>query len=490
MAELHTLLSQAMGRRGTHIQTSWHSGGSQFSLDVISNTGGGDPKWRLVRDDRGTRQLLFDYPSCDVLLVNNFIASSCAAVQANSQAAAKAKPVVVPEAPPSSVKVDQAVSEAQAAVPHSGEVSKYPLDQLLKSIKNAQMTGKLEVRNGGATALLYVQDGVPFDATTSESEGEDAIIEFLTWTTGQFAFEPRVLRNSHTVHQPIDSLVAQSKQLSERLAYLRGAGIQHTSSLMPKTNLTDGEFDQRAARGAPANVEDIRKFYRSLDGSKTMDEILRSMYFPRVQLINVLYHLVINDLVRISSAIVTEKVEQLHPRAIDSVAIQGVMMNLRRLETGMFIYPAFLYFLEQEYFRCHRSNTPLSVIVFEIRVLGAGAVLEMLPAPAVLDAVLRISQLKRHVDLIAHYDQFDYALLLPNTKSNGAQIFAKRIVKALTDTPLAGNVDASKLCISLGCASMPEDFSELSELLGAADLAMAKSRTTQKQVVMYRDIKA
>jgi GGDEF domain-containing protein len=234
----------------------------------------------------------------------------------------------------------------------------------------------------------------------------------------------------------------------------------------------------------------MRKFYRSLDGRKTMDEILRSMHFPRVQLINVLYHLVINDLVRISSAIVIEKAEEMHPRAIDSVAIQGVMMNLRRLETGMFIYPAFLYFLEQEYFRCHRSNTPLSVIVFEIRVLGAGAVLEMLPAPAVLDAVLRISQLKRHVDLIAHYDQFDYALLLPNTKANGAQIFAKRIVKALTDTPLAGNVDASKLCISLGCASMPEDFTELSELLGAADMAMTKSRTSQRQVVMFRDIKA
>jgi hypothetical protein len=36
---------------------------------------------------------------------------------------------------------------------------------------------------------------------------------------------------------------------------------------------------------------------------------------------------------------------------------------------------------------------------------------------------------------------------------------------------------------------MPEDFSELGELLGGADMAMAHSRENKKSVIMYRDIK-
>lgn len=505
MPELHRLLSLALGRRGQHVQTSWHSTdkSSDFVLDVISNTNGGDPKWQLYREHRGNRQLLFDYPSCDVLLVHNFIASSCAEFLANSRAHTKSSHApIVPDTPPPFMHEQPATATPPTAggngaqvisqaLPSSGDIAKFPLDQLLDALKAAKMTGKLEIRHYNTTALLYVRDGMPIDATTSDTEGEDAIIELLTWKEGQFTFEPRVLRNSHTVHQPIESLSAQSKQLAERMTYLSTSGMHPNSALIPKSpGLTDLEFVQKAARGAPMDVEEMKKLYRSLDGKKTMEELLRSMRCPRVQLINVLYHLVINGLVGISNEIVLQKPSEVRPRPIEASAIQSVMMNLRSMETGMFIYPAFLYFLEQEYFRCYRSKTPLSVIVFEIRVLGGGSVQQMLSAPAVLDAVLRISQLKRHVDLLAHYDSFDYALLLPNTKANGAQIFAKRIVKALTETPLAGEIDAGRLSLALGCASMPEDFAELSELLGAADLAMSKSRSGKKPVVMYRDIKA
>src|ERR1700677_461188 len=84
MAELHRLLSQALGRRGQHIQTAWRSSDKSwdFILDVISNTNGGDPKWRLFKEQHGNRVLLFDYPSVDVLLVHNFMVSSCADAQA------------------------------------------------------------------------------------------------------------------------------------------------------------------------------------------------------------------------------------------------------------------------------------------------------------------------------------------------------------------------------------------------------------------------
>ena len=180
----------------------------------------------------------------------------------------------------------------------------------------------------------------------------------------------------------------------------------------------------------------------------------------------------------------------LEPKSVDSAAIQSVIMTLRRGDTGMFNYPAFLYFLEQEYFRGHRSGSPVSVIIFEMRVKAGpqGSIREPLPIGALREAVLRISQAKRHNDLLAHYEAFDYALLCPETKGEGARVFAKRLVTALTKTPLSTGVDASTLSLSFGAACVPEDFLELGLLLSAAEAAKGQALANEEQVVLYRDL--
>jgi hypothetical protein len=513
ITELHQLLSQAMEKRGQNLSHGWRSVDkmTQFSINVVCNYKGGDPQWTLSSETRGQRTQMFDYSSCDVLLVHNLMASACNELASTGRMQSgmgggqvrrdestprvieptiKLTDAIQQVAQYAGAQYAEAVPEPTVTVPAQGDIANLPLDELLPVITAAKATGKLEVRNKDTMALVYFQDGYPVDATASDAEGDDAIIEILTWREGQFIFESRVLRNSHTVHQTIDSLLIQSRQLSERLNHLKQDGMLSTSTLLPKRqNLTDLEFVQKAAQKAPFNVEFMNKFYRGLDGKQTVEEMMRAMQMSRIQIIGLIYHLLTNDLIKISNEVVKPKPFAVQPRVIDGAAIQSVMMSLRREETGMFIYPAFLYFLEQEYFRCYRSRSPLSVIVFEMRMSGGSSGKQMLPGPAVLDAVLRISQLKRHVDLLAHYDAFDYALLLPNTKASGCQIFANRLVKTLTATPLGGEIDSSKLLLSFGCSSIPEDFVDLSSLLGAADLAMARSKSQNKPVVMYRDIK-
>jgi GGDEF domain-containing protein len=182
----------------------------------------------------------------------------------------------------------------------------------------------------------------------------------------------------------------------------------------------------------------------------------------------------------------------LEPKAIDKRAIQNVMMSLRSPETGMFTYPAFLYFIEQEYFRAYRSASPISVIVFQMRIYSANMdpVREPLPLIALSEATRRISRVKRHVDLLAHYETYDYALLLPNTKTGGAQTFANRVVKALTSESLVpGLVDTTNLSLAFGIASIPEDFHDLSLLLTAAEVAKNAAAHAESPIVLYRDIK-
>jgi hypothetical protein len=516
ITELHQLLSQALEKRGQNLQMSWRSVDmmTTYTLNLVCPYKGGDPQWQLTSELRGIRTPMFVYGSCDVLLVHNLMTSAVAELNANGRMQSgiggpvgrQNEPTLrmnehgqilghAGEAPTASPVTSQSQAPAPPpepvlSFPKLGDLKDLPLDQLLHKIIEAKTTGKLEVRNQDAMALVWVQDGMPVDATAGDAEGDEAIIDLLTWKDGQYSFEARVLRNSHTVHQSIDALLSQSRQLSERTHHLKEAGMLFSSTLLPKrTNITDLEFVQRAGPKAPMNVEFMNKFYRMLDGKQTIEEMIRAFQLSRIQIITLIYHLLTNDLIKISNPAVKSKDFAVQPRVIDGAAIQSVMMSLRRADTGMFIYPAFLYFLEQEYFRCYRSRSPLSVIVFEMRMNTGNGSRQLLPGPAILDAVLRISQLKRHVDLLAHYDAFDYALLLPNTKANGSQIFANRLVRALTTGALGGEVDPSKLSLSMGCASIPEDFVDLSSLLGAADLAMAQAKAQNKPVIMYRDIK-
>jgi Domain of unknown function (DUF4388)/Diguanylate cyclase, GGDEF domain len=508
LPDLHHLLSQALEKRGKSFQVCWRSADKLLTLEAVCSVKGGDPQWRLYRELGKRRETVFDYTSCDVLLIYNLILSSCADSPKPERAPGKPSASADAKAESSAsavesfmMSVDKSFQEQAKAeraptrespIPGVGELSKYPPAKLLQSIRTAKVTGRLEVRGPQSTAVVYMQDGLPVDATASDAVGDDAIIELLTWKTGHFVFEARVLRNNQTVHQSLESLLAQAMQLSERITYLANAGMKPSSTLLPKNpNLSELDFVKKVAASKPADVATLGKFYRSLNGRQTIDETGRLMQLSRNQLMQAVYHLVLSDVVTIGSVSSAPQPFQIEPRQIDVGAIQTVMMSLRRADTGMFIYPAFLYFLEQEYFRSYRAKNPLSVIVFEMRCIvhtGGEVLRQVLPIPALVDATLRMSQLKRHQDLLAHYDAFDYALILPSTKSGGANIFANRLVKCLTSSPLAG-MQANQLALFVGSATIPEDFVDLSSMLGAADACMKRARETNQSVVMYRDLK-
>jgi len=393
---------------------------------------------------------------------------------------------------PLMVQSSEAYKDLQDLLPREGRVKEGLLAELLQDIARANGTGRLDVRDNDLSATVYIQDGKPIDATASDTTGDDAVIELLTWRQGTFTFEPRVLRNNQTIRENIASLVARSKKLSEHFEHLKSAGMLPGSSFAPRNELlSEHDFISKISENCPSDIETVSRVYRSLDGKRSFEELYRTLKISRIQLIHIIFHLLIKELIKIINDDNPHNLLTLTPRAIDHAAIDSIMVSLRRPDTGLFIYPAFLYFLEQEYFRSYRSRTAFSVVVFELRqkkVIDGKVVRRVLDERALMDAVLRISHLKRHVDLISHYDSYDYALLLPSTKVQGAEIFINRIIDALRSKPL-GEVDPSQLTMAFGSSSVPEDFKDMSSLLGAASLAMEQARETGKTVVMYRDIK-
>ncbi len=511
----------------------------------------GNAEWKLFMGENP--KPLFEYTSVDVLLVYNLVVSSISETQQPLQSEESGKfakktdmktsfvgrPNQLPPAPASlpqppqakftpvpprqqpqadpitenqeeEIEIDQeqtilpgditpppeenALYDETRQLPRSGDISSIAMPALLQKISQARGTGRLDVRTQNeSTATVFIQDGFPVDATAGDVVGDEAMIELLTWQEGSFSFEPRVLRNNHTVYESIESLVAQSKQLAEHSRYLKEAGMTPTSTFFPiNTALTQGEFSDKVTLDCPCDMETIARVYCSLNGKQTFEEMVRALFISRIQLTHIVHHLIVQDVIKIVENLTPQSSLTLAPRAIDNAAIQSIMMSLRRAETGLFIFPAFLYFLEQEYFRSYRSRTSFSVVVFELRqkkIVDGETVLRVLPDKMIMDAVLRISNLKRHVDLIAHYDAYDYALLLPSTRAQGAEVFVNRIIKCLTDSPLAGEPQANQLAMAFGSSSVPEDFKELGALLGAADLAMQQARAAKRPLVMYRDIK-
>ncbi len=178
------------------------------------------------------------------------------------------------------------------------------------------------------------------------------------------------------------------------------------------------------------------------------------------------------------------------PKNIDGAAIQSVMMSLRREDTGLFIHPAFLYFLEEEFFRIYRAKGSMSVIIFEIRevVTVDGAVRRKpLPVDAIADATIRINSKKRHTDIVAHYEAYDFGILLPSTKSSGTKVFVQKIIKALMEKPLVGT-EGKQLSYAFGSASIPEDFTDINSLLGAAEMSMHYARDRGEQIIFFKDL--
>jgi GGDEF domain-containing protein len=447
--DLHQLLSQALENRGQHFQISWRASDKVallFTLNATRNLKSGDLEWTLYLDRGTSREIAFSFSSLDVLLVHNKI------IAASSEAHKTLKSFAG-----QSSSLSQ--SGMQAVPAESGEA-------------------------GGGNVRSLTGIDAEIDRFWHESDGR---VRPAQRNAPSVHGESIVASNpSHILDN--DETLQQVDELDRLFAYLQDAGVLPTSILAPAANLSELDFVQKAALNAPVDLGMLSDFYRNLNGKQSIEEIAQSMELSTDQTVRTIYHLVTRQLVKVWS---DDDRPVMKPRPIDNAAIEGVMMSLRRGDTGMYTYPAFLYFLEQEFFRSYRAGSPFTVIVFDLRHAvhsGIEKSLQALSKAALVDAVLRISQLKRYQDLLAHYDAFHYALLLPNTKTGGAQVFANRIIKSLTASPLAG-IDAKQLSLVFGGASIPEDFVDLSSLLGAADAAMEHARRSGQSLVMYRDIK-
>lgn len=100
---------------------------------------------------------------------------------------------------------------------------------------------------------------------------------------------------------------------------------------------------------------------------------------------------------------------------------------------GIFTYPAFVAFLEHEYYRCVRKKKELLIMLLKVRVDAEtfDEPTNLLPASAFFEVIRRVNLLLTKRDVFAHFGHNNFVIMRPTTSYTQMQSFAKRAVQSL-----------------------------------------------------------
>jgi len=468
----------------------------EFVLRAFIITPDGEPTWSLLHTGPNNEQVIWQHTSTDTSLIHSLIKEGAGDSKAPlplESAAATKKDLshVVTEKLTTGIGIghilDQALVDERSLA--SGNLKVTPVPALLRTINHQKMSGKLAVENKQETCEVYFTDGIPIHCLLKETAGELALKELMTWRNGEYRFYPGQKTLAVTINTDMETLLRSGLTLLEQLNYLETHGFHMESCLVRKnTMMSEQELRIRLSKVAPNNVEQQIDFYELVDNHSTIFELLAKRPSGKAEWIPIIFNLVSCALVQISDQVSQQnRIANLKSFGVDENELQMVSKSFLCAETSILTYPGFIYFLDQEYMRYQYFNFPFSVIIFSLGIKkGEHKPIENLSAIAIRRAMQRISQVKRPVDMLGHFEQADFAMLLPNSNASAAGAAASRIIEVLSEAPLTSDVDTRSLWSAYGIATIPEDCQEMDKLLQAAKKARDQARHGREKIVLAR----
>lgn len=180
--------------------------------------------------------------------------------------------------------------------------------------------------------------------------------------------------------------------------------------------------------------------------------------------------------------------KRVKPALADPSEVSQSTVSLPELvsaETGLLTYPAFLFMLEREFYLAWRANRGLSILIFSVNCPQATRLgVRNLDGP-IKEYLSLVMKTKRKYDVLAHYKDGLFALILPQTAISGAKGVARRMLKALE---AKSNPFSASLSCSFGAADVRTDGRTLSMILVAAEQARKTAEEVGPKILAYRDL--
>lgn len=369
-----------------------------------------------------------------------------------------------------------------------GRLENMQIATLVQSIQMSKMNGRLQLHDKGEIAQIFFTEGNPVHATTPEASGDSAVVEVMAWEVGDFLFFPDETTAEKSVKRRLDGMIMEGITLLDQQKFLNKQGLKPDCFLLRKeAKITPDEFKARVSRGAPLDLQPQMQMYEMCDGRMRLQDILQRRPMSKIEWVPIVFNLLSCGLITIADVSpYASKAQGLAATEFDRGMIAGVLKSLTRGDTGMFTYPALLYFLEREFAKSSTFGMPLTLIVFEARIVMAEGP-QTLPIQAMKEIASRAETMKRPFDILAHYETFDFAVVLPGANTKSARIFAQRLADSLINVPLIPG-QTQRLLLAGGIASIPEDTQELGRLMSAAREAKSKAKEARVPLKAFSEL--
>lgn len=481
--DLEYLYSQALQGPGKPIELTFSKGGQCFFVVARYNRRDGEDnlEWTFKRGTEEAAAIEWVYESKDLTMISTLIMTAFPEEDLKSDSNPGMFMPPQPQQPgrPETEATQQLPAMkmgAQSPPPErgalQGDLTKIPMDTILQSISSGKMTGRLEIRDKVREAAIFFREGMAIHAVTQDIEGEQAIIELIgTWNSGEFWFLTDQTTEKVTIQKRLDNLLMQAAALMDHSQFLEKKNLRLESRLTRAIpDLTEQDFEIRLKRAVAVDMSMQKRAYQAIGNGSTLLDILRVLPMTKTEWTPIFFNFVSCALIDIDNTKLDQKplsLEPGHDVEIDTATLEKFVSGMKRPDSGLYLQMPFLFFMEQEFYRFQCYQVPFSVILMRMAHFKDGSV-QPLPSQALKEAIARFDRCRRATDILAHFETFDMALLLPHTDLRSARGFSGRLVELMYSAPLVNGMDASELSISMGIGSMPDDGTDLRNILRIA----------------------
>jgi GGDEF domain-containing protein len=175
------------------------------------------------------------------------------------------------------------------------------------------------------------------------------------------------------------------------------------------------------------------------------------------------------------------------PVKFDRTAVDSVFKMLTETDLGFLNHGALMFFTVREFSRFQRNNVPFSIVLFELVVNNNGA-WDPMSQNLVKDVGKQLFGVMRPLDLIAHYEKNDYAMLLPHTTREDSFTVVQRLHEMLNSTAVAPGLAAGQAKIFCGISTIPDDCAHPGVAIAAALEAKSEAKLAGRPVLRFCDI--
>ena len=376
------------------------------------------------------------------------------------------------------------------ALSFEGNLKTMPSLGLLQTIALNENTGALEVTHQDGQITVYFDQGNPVHATTPQSEGLDVLYQFVMAHEGWFRFLPDRRAEKVSIKVRPEQFILEAASLFDENKYLKSLGLTMFSGLFPKESLADWqELAQELENRGVVYDEHVNCLYQTLLQSPIASEAKEQSDLSLAAWVHALYKLVQSGLVVISN-------EGLDDSDISQMLVTTWTYDKKKTDefnntlydsrTGLLRFEFLVFSLEREFERARTQMWPLSLIIFEIRKRG----LEMSALSAqdkelVQTTLAQISDTKRSIDWLCHFQNDQFALLMPGLDKSLAAMFGRNFVDVCSRNLGKLKEGQSDWEYSFGLSTIPLDTIEWQRMVGFALEAQRDARMSRKGLSLH-----